>query len=218
MKRPLALLAVALLLAASCGDDARQAPKRTFQDVDPDGIKAKPGDPDLVYQYYDDECRPHVATDPAKIPEKNKKNVMLMFSGERRKAIPADALVLADLTSLKQGGCYDVKVVNRFSWRPAGMAQPQAESKTTSLGGQVALYTAPGCPHCERARSWLKKNSVPFVEKDVSADPDAAREIATLGRQQGIPDSYLSSVPLLLVNGKVLVGFSADEVKRALGM
>ncbi|MBM4372708.1 MAG: glutaredoxin family protein [Deltaproteobacteria bacterium] len=80
----------------------------------------------------------------------------------------------------------------------------------------VVLYTAAGCPHCTRARSWLTEKEVPFVEKDVSSDPTAAPEIAALGKAQGIPESYLSSVPLLAIDGKLLVGFDPRQVEAAL--
>ncbi len=55
------------------------------------------------------------------------------------------------------------------------------------------------------------------MEKDISRDQAAAMEIVQKGKAAGIPEQYLTSVPLLNVNGKVIVGFDADQVRSALG-
>ena len=80
----------------------------------------------------------------------------------------------------------------------------------------MVLYIAPGCGHCDRARKWFQGKGIAFVEKDVHADPVAAAEVAALGKAQGLAESYLSSVPLINVKGKILVGFDPRQVEAAL--
>ncbi len=52
---------------------------------------------------------------------------------------------------------------------------------------KVILYVVPGCPLCERARGWLRRNAVPFVERDVANDFGALRAMYKLTRQRLVP-------------------------------
>jgi glutaredoxin-like YruB-family protein len=73
------------------------------------------------------------------------------------------------------------------------------------MSDQVTVYSTPTCPWCDRAKSYLKENNVPFVEKDVSIDRAAAMEMVRRSGQQG--------VPVITTNAEVIVGF--DQVRLA---
>lgn len=77
----------------------------------------------------------------------------------------------------------------------------------------VTIYTTPTCGFCQQAKQFFKKQGVPYVEKDVAADRQAAVEMVRLSGQQG--------VPVINVDGNVVVGFDLPRllqlVKRSQG-
>lgn len=68
---------------------------------------------------------------------------------------------------------------------------------------RVTLFTSPGCPWCAVARRYLADHDIDFTEIDVSSDRTGMREMVLMTAQHG--------VPVLLVGGKTLVGWNADE-------
>jgi len=57
-------------------------------------------------------------------------------------------------------------------------------------------------------KSFLRENDVEFEEIDVSTDREAAVEMVEKSGQIG--------VPVMEVNGKMIVGFNVSAIKRAL--
>ena len=51
----------------------------------------------------------------------------------------------------------------------------------------VVLYVVPHCPLCARARAWLTRHGIPFVERDVANDYGALRAMYKLTRQGLVP-------------------------------
>ena len=207
---------VVIGLLAGCENRGTSRPRpdiKSLETVSLESLQITPGDDGVAFQYFKPGSAKAVAvTDPAKIPEKLRTNVIVLYRDDRRDQLPAKALVLADLTQLEDGA-HPIRIVNRYEHRspaPAASPAPQAGQN------DVLLYTAPGCGHCTRARNWLKNKNIPFTEKDISRDPAAAGEIRARGKAQGLPDSYLTGVPLLNVKGKVLVGFDPAQVEAAL--
>ncbi len=72
----------------------------------------------------------------------------------------------------------------------------------------VKIYTTPTCPHCSMAKTFLRENGVEFVEINVAGDRAAAMEM--------IQRSGQMSVPVLDINGEIIVGFDRDAIKKAL--
>jgi glutaredoxin 3 len=72
----------------------------------------------------------------------------------------------------------------------------------------IHLYTTPSCTYCKKAKSFFKENRVPFNEYDVSRDQRRADEMVRKSGQMG--------VPVIDINGKIIVGFNQPEVERAL--
>jgi len=216
----IAVLFVLVLTLSACRDREveRPDPGPPVEEIDLDGLEVSPDDDDVVFQYVDPATgKPVAVTKIDEIPEGQRKNVMVLYSGERRDRLTSRALALADLTAPGDDGRYPVRLVNRWGLGPSGLKTREGKgAQVASSTGVVVLYAAPGCGHCARARNWFTGNGIPFTEKDVHADPSAAAEIAALGRSQGIPDSYLSSVPLINVNGKLLVGFDPRQVESAM--
>lgn len=72
----------------------------------------------------------------------------------------------------------------------------------------VTVYSTPSCPYCTMAKNYLKQKQIPFQEFDVSQDQRRAEEMVRKSRQMG--------VPVLDVNGKIIVGFSPKDIEIAL--
>ena len=73
---------------------------------------------------------------------------------------------------------------------------------------KVTVYSTPTCPYCHLAKDFLKANKVDYKDVNVAADSSAAREMIRKSGQNG--------VPVLDVDGKIIVGFDKDALKRAL--
>lgn len=75
---------------------------------------------------------------------------------------------------------------------------------------QVTIYSTPSCPYCKMAKQYLDEKGVEYTNVDVSADQDAAAKMVELSGQMG--------VPVIDVDGKIIVGFNKDELNAALGL
>jgi len=60
------------------------------------------------------------------------------------------------------------------------------------------------------AKAFLKEHNVPYQEKDVLADLDARKEMVEKSGQLG--------VPVIDVDGKIMVGFERNELARLAGI
>ncbi|MGI6632779.1 MAG: glutaredoxin family protein [Bacillota bacterium] len=74
----------------------------------------------------------------------------------------------------------------------------------------VKVYSTPTCPWCVRAKSYLTDKGIPFTDVDVSQDVAAAREMVKISGQMG--------VPVLSINGSVIVGFDKKRIDELLGI
>lgn len=73
---------------------------------------------------------------------------------------------------------------------------------------QVVMFMTEWCPHCRRARAWLRGGGYSFIELDVEEDARAAEVLQVLNPR--------GSVPLFDVDGQILVGFDARLLRFAL--
>lgn len=78
------------------------------------------------------------------------------------------------------------------------------------MGGSVKVYSTKTCPHCVRAKEYLEDKNIEFEEIDVSEDQEKAREMVDLTGQMG--------VPVLVIDGEVIVGFDRAKIQKALGI
>ncbi|MBI5306140.1 NrdH-redoxin [Candidatus Wolfebacteria bacterium] len=72
----------------------------------------------------------------------------------------------------------------------------------------VKIYTTQSCPYCVMAKDYFKKLNVAFEEADVSADEKAREELVEKSHQMG--------VPVIDINGIIIVGFNRVEIDKAL--
>lgn len=74
----------------------------------------------------------------------------------------------------------------------------------------VVVYSTQTCPYCVMAKDYLKKQGVAYKEVDVSSDAKAANEMIEKSGQMG--------VPVIDVDGKIIVGFDRPALQQALGL
>lgn len=72
----------------------------------------------------------------------------------------------------------------------------------------IKVYSTPSCPWCTVAKNYLKSKNVPFEDLDVSRDREAAYDMISKSGQRG--------VPVLDINGNIIVGFDQNAIDRYL--
>ena len=72
----------------------------------------------------------------------------------------------------------------------------------------VVVYSTPSCPYFTLVKDYLRKKQVQFEDYDVSRDQRRAEEMIRKSGQMG--------VPVVDVNGRVLVGYRPAEIEQAL--
>lgn len=75
---------------------------------------------------------------------------------------------------------------------------------------QVKIYTTPSCVYCKMVKEFFSKNSVEYEEKNVATDAVARDEMIAKSGQMG--------VPVVEVDGKIIIGFDQPRLKEALGL
>jgi glutaredoxin-like YruB-family protein len=72
----------------------------------------------------------------------------------------------------------------------------------------VLIYSADWCAFCHAAKDYLSKKGVQFEERNVEQKPEYAVESVQKSGQRGIP--------VLDINGKIIVGFDRPAIDAAL--
>lgn len=75
---------------------------------------------------------------------------------------------------------------------------------------KVTIYTTPTCVYCKLAKDFFQKNKVEYREKNVLTDLPARNEMIQKSGQLG--------VPVIDIDGKIIVGFDQPAVQKALGI
>ncbi len=75
---------------------------------------------------------------------------------------------------------------------------------------KVKIYSTPTCPYCVRAKQFLKESNITYEDFDVAANHVAAQEMVDKSGQMG--------VPVLDIEGEIIIGFDKDKIRAALGI
>lgn len=75
---------------------------------------------------------------------------------------------------------------------------------------EIIVYSTPTCPYCIMAEEFLKKNNVEFTKYDISQNKEKAKE--------AIEKSGQMAVPVIDIDGKIIIGFDEEELKKALNL
>ena len=75
---------------------------------------------------------------------------------------------------------------------------------------KVTIYTTPSCVYCKAAKEFFTENNVEYEEKDVAVDMEAQQEM--------VKKSGQLAVPVIEVNGEVVIGFEKGKLSELLGV
>ena len=75
---------------------------------------------------------------------------------------------------------------------------------------KVLVYSTPTCPHCIHAKKFLQEKNIVFENFDVAADQVKADEMIRKSGQMG--------VPVLDIDGEIIVGFDKGRISTLLGI
>ncbi len=73
----------------------------------------------------------------------------------------------------------------------------------------VVVYSTPTCPYCTQVKEYLKSKNVPFSDYNVATDLEARNAMIQKSGQLG--------VPVIEVDGQVVVGFNRNKLEELLG-
>jgi glutaredoxin len=191
---------------------------------------------DLVFTWVADGG-PRIASSVADVPSEVKRSVRVQDPSIPPEKRDTSVMYLADLTQPGGNGQYPVKAVQRSEYEAKRRAQEEARKKAEAAavaaspppGGPAAsapavippqagqppviMYATRHCPVCVKARRWLLEQTIPYVEKDVERDAQAAQSLAQKGAAQGVSTR---GVPMFEIGGKLLPGFDKGQILAAL--
>lgn len=78
------------------------------------------------------------------------------------------------------------------------------------MSKKVTVYSTPTCPYCVRVKEFLRDNNIEFEDIDVSQDGEKAEEMVDKTGQMG--------VPVLDIDGGIIIGFDKDAISKALNL
>lgn len=74
----------------------------------------------------------------------------------------------------------------------------------------VTVYSTPTCPYCIRLKNYLQQKDIAFNSVDVSGDKIALEKMVSISGQMG--------VPVVDIDGKIVVGFDKSKLDNLLGI
>lgn len=73
----------------------------------------------------------------------------------------------------------------------------------------ITIYSTPTCPFCKKAKEYFTEKGVAFTDIDVSENTDKQKEMVDKSGQM--------SVPVIDIDGTIIVGFDKGKIDEALG-
>lgn len=90
------------------------------------------------------------------------------------------------------------------------MAAKKSTAKKKPKAPSVKIYTTSSCPWCMKTKEFLREQNVKYTEINVSENEKARNDMFNKSGQFG--------VPVTDINGKIIVGFDREGLKKALKM
>lgn len=73
---------------------------------------------------------------------------------------------------------------------------------------KVTIYSTNTCPYCVMAKEYFNKKGITYEDKNVGVDRTAGQEMIAKSGQMG--------VPVIDINGQIVVGFRPDVFEELL--
>lgn len=71
----------------------------------------------------------------------------------------------------------------------------------------IKVYSSSTCTNCVAAKEYLKEKGYEYEEKNISTDPEAKKELISMG--------YMG-VPIIMIDEEVVVGFNKSKLDEIL--
>lgn len=87
------------------------------------------------------------------------------------------------------------------------MSQPTDDSKKDA---KIIIYRTSWCAFCHTEMQWLEHLGIPYIAKDIEADPEANDEL-----MKKINGDF-RGVPVTDVDGEIVLGFDRPKLQEAI--
>lgn len=75
---------------------------------------------------------------------------------------------------------------------------------------KVKVYSTPTCPFCAKTKQFLNENNIEFEDFDVSSSQEKVQEM--------IKKSGQMAIPIIDIEGEIIVGFDKERISKSLGL
>jgi glutaredoxin len=240
MRRLLGLACVMALAALACRRPAPEAPPAPSAGAPATIEVLKDGR--WLFTYAEPKGTFATTDKPESIPEPARALVRVFEPSAPQKTPGAGLVYVTNLNEVLSKGRAPARPMSREAFETAAMAaHPTGESSpfaaqqmrpaplpaldggaapagspAATAGGPpvVTIYGTSWCGACRAARQYLAGRKIPFADKDIEKDADAARELAAKAAKMGIPTDR---VPVIDVRGRLLLGFDKARIEMLLG-
>lgn len=74
----------------------------------------------------------------------------------------------------------------------------------------VTVYSIPDCSWCQKTKAYLKAKEIDYIDINVEQDQEGRKQLQVLSNQQ--------SVPVLDINGNIVLGFDKQKIDEYLAL
>ena len=78
------------------------------------------------------------------------------------------------------------------------------------MAQKITVYSTQACSFCIRLKQFLKENNIEFENIDISTNAEKTKEMVERSGQMG--------VPVIDIDGEIIIGFDKDKITQALGL
>jgi glutaredoxin-like YruB-family protein len=75
---------------------------------------------------------------------------------------------------------------------------------------KVTVYSTKTCSYCVRLKQYLSDSKISYENIDISSDPAKVKEMVDKSGQMG--------VPVVDIDGEIVVGFDKPQISKLLGI
>jgi glutaredoxin-like YruB-family protein len=75
---------------------------------------------------------------------------------------------------------------------------------------KIKVYSTPTCPYCKIVKNFFNEQNISFENIDVSTDQKGSEEMIKISNQMG--------VPVIDIEGKIIIGADLNQIKKTLGL
>jgi glutaredoxin 3 len=98
---------------------------------------------------------------------------------------------------------------NAAAKKTAAKTSPK-KSSAKAAAPHITVYSTTQCPYCHMAKEYLKSKGFSYEDINVGEDAEKAAEMIEKSGQRG--------VPVIDINGRIIIGFDKAAINEALGI